>query len=228
MTYKQQGWIPPQQPQEPRQRQTRMQRNQQQAQQATQQHQAQYAQPQYQQYQQPQTQYAQPQQYQAQYQQPQYQQYQQPQAQHAQAQHAQPRHQQPQPTTQERPAKAGGFLKNRNMLLLVSAVIAFVWFIVVCSSLSAALNATPTGDELEQAAYEIGTGIGFLLQLPFLVVAFIGTVFNWLGWLLNKKGFALTAGILFSVCLVLGFGNALGYIPCVVLAFVGYAKMKKK
>lgn len=245
MTYNQQGWIPPQQPQ---QRRSRVQRAQEQ-QQAQVQHtqpqqyqgpQAQYAQPQ--QYQRSQAQYAQPQQYQrpqAQYAQPQ--QYQQPRQQYQQPQYAQPQQYQQYQTQYERPqqerqarqpsaSKLGGvgaFLGKRSKVLLVGSVIAVLWFVIVCSSFADLMNAAPVGDEMEQAAYEIGTSIGLMLQMPFLIVAFIGTVFHCLAWLLNKKGFALTAGILFCVALPLGLGNALGYIPCIVLAFVGYSKLKK-
>ena len=120
------------------------------------------------------------------------------------------------------------FFAQRDKVLMVSAIIDIVWFIVVCSSFASLMNATPSGDEMDQLAHEIGTSIGFALQIPFLITSFLGIVFNVIGWLISKKGFALTAGILFSVSFFLSIGNAIGYIPCLVLCFIGYARLKKQ
>jgi hypothetical protein len=120
------------------------------------------------------------------------------------------------------------FFAQRDKVLMVSAIIAIVWFIIVCSSFASLLNATPSGDEMDQLAHEIGTSIGFALQIPFLITSFLGIVFNVIGWLISKKGFALTAGILFSVSFFLSIGNAIGYVPCLVLCFIGYSRLKKQ
>lgn len=111
---------------------------------------------------------------------------------------------------------------------MASWIIALIWFIVVCSSFASLMSATPTGSDAEQLGQEIGTAIGFVLQIPFLITSFLGLVFNLLGWGLSKKGFALTAGILFSVSFFLSIGNGFGYIPCLVLCFIGYSRLKKR
>lgn len=118
--------------------------------------------------------------------------------------------------------------KRRNTQLFVSAVIATIWFIIVCVSLADAMKPTATQDEWAQLGQEIGASLGLVLQLPFLIVAFMGTVFNWLAWIFIKKGFAMTCGILYCVSVLLSFFNALGYIPCIVLSFIGYANLKSK
>ena len=120
------------------------------------------------------------------------------------------------------------FFAQRDKVLMVSAIIAIVWFIVVCSSFASLMNATPSGDEMDQLAHEIGTSIGFALQIPFLITSFLGIVFNVIGWLISKKGFARTAGILFSVSVFRSIGNAIVYIPWLVLCFIGYARLKKQ
>ena len=114
------------------------------------------------------------------------------------------------------------------MVLLVSAIFAAVWFIIVCSGFADLMNATPTGTEAEQLGQEIGTAIGFVLQIPFLIVAFIGIVFNWLSWFMSKRGFAITAGVLFSVSVLLSIGNGFAYILCLILCFVGASRLKKR
>ncbi|MBQ8537700.1 MAG: hypothetical protein IJ461_09905 [Clostridia bacterium] len=135
------------------------------------------------------------------------------------------------PQAQRRPrSQQQGFAPQtlqRNKLLLISGIIAAIWFIVVCSSFASLMNAPSAGDEWDQMAYEIGTGIGLAMQVPFLIAAFIAAVFNWLAWFTSKKGFALTAGILFGVAFLLGIGNGFGFIPCIILSFMGYAKLKK-
>ena len=146
--------------------------------------------------------------------QPQYQQYQQP-------AYRIPQQYQTQPDYQEEKPK-------RDKVLLVSAIIAVVWFIIVCTSFADLMNATPTGTEAEQLGQEIGTAIGFVMQIPFLIVSFIGIVFNWLSWFMSKRGFAITAGVLFSVSVFLSIGNAIGYIPCLILCFVGASRLKKR
>ena len=163
---------------------------------------------------------------QTQYQPPQYQQAQYQQYQQAQYQQPQQYQQYQQPAYYEAP-EAVGFFKRRNNLLLASAIVAVLALVLVLSNFASILNAPPAADEFEQAAYEIGTSIGIIAQMPFLIVAFIGTVFNWLAWFMGKKGFALTAAILFCVAVPLGVGNGLPYIICIVLAFMGYAKLKK-
>ncbi len=127
------------------------------------------------------------------------------------------------PFVQEEPKKA-----QKNKLLLISAAIAAAWFVFVCIGFGSAGSQTPAGDEFEQAAYEIGTALGIMLQLPSLILSFLGTIFNWVAWGGNRKGFALTAGILFSVAFLMGIGNFFGYIPCIVLCFVGYSQLRKE
>ena len=146
-----------------------------------------------------------------------------------QPQYQQPTYQAPQQYTQPYPQEQYQAQKpKRDMVLLVSAIFAVVWYIIVCSGFASLMNATPTGTEAEQLGQELGTSIGLMLQIPFLITAFIGIVFNWLSWLMSKRGFAITAGVLFSVSVFLSIGNAIGYIVCLVLCFVGASRLKKQ
>ena len=117
--------------------------------------------------------------------------------------------------------------KKRSKALLVGAIIAVVWFAIVCSSFSDLLQPVETSDEWEQMGHEIGTSIGLVLQLPFLIVSFIALLLNWLAWILKSRGMAIACGVLYCVSLLLSVFNALGYIPCIVLSFVGSSKLKK-
>lgn len=172
---------------------------------------------------QPQQQYQPVQQYPQQYQYQQPQQYQQPVYQSA-----------PNPLYREEPQQVqrkGGladFFKRRDVLLLIAAIICTVWLLISYNTIGGLLEANQPGETAEELGAAVGTAIGAAMTIPFFILAFIGQVFNWLGWIFNRRGFALTAGILYCVSLVFGFSYGLGIIPCIVLAFIGYARLKKK
>lgn len=175
-------------------------------------------------------------------------QYQQPLQQYRQVQPVQPPQQygqqagnfQPyQPPVYQRPAyqpqpvqrKGGGvadFFKRRDVVVLICAIICTAWLLISYNTIGGMLDAAPTGDTAEELGAALGTAIGAAMTIPFFIIAFIGQVFNWVAWLTSRKGFALTAGILYCVSLLFGFSYGLGMIPCIVLAFVGYARLKKR
>lgn len=156
-------------------------------------------------------------------------QYQQPQPVYQQPvyQQPQPMYQQPQPV-ERRGDGLAAFFKRRDVVLLISAIVCTVWLLISYTIIGDMLNAAPTGDSAEELGAALGTAIGAAMTIPFFVIAFIGQVFNWVAWLTSRRGFALTAAILYCVSLLFGFSYGLGIIPCVVLAFVGYARLKKR
>lgn len=151
----------------------------------------------------------------------------------------QPAYQPPQPVYQQpqeyyaQPVERRGnglaaFFKRRDMVLLIGAALALAWLIFSYMSVAEVVNSVPTGDSAEALGAQVGTALGLALLVPYFIVTALGVIFDWLGWLLNKRGFALTAAILFCVALPLGIGNAVGLIPSIVLGFVGYARLKKR
>lgn len=144
----------------------------------------------------------------------------------------QPVYQQPAYQQPEKVQRSGGgflaFIKRRDVVVLIGAILCTVWLLISYTVIGDMLNAAPTGDTAEELGEALGTAIGAALTIPFFILAFIGQVFNWVAWLTSRKGFALTAGILYCVSLLFGFSYGLGMIPCIVLAFVGYARLKKR
>jgi len=133
------------------------------------------------------------------------------------------------PTIFERAGNAiTAFFDRRDVVVMISAVICTVWLAISYSVIGDMLNANQPGDTAEELGAALGTAIGAAMTIPFFIIAFIGQVFNWVAWLTSRKGFALTAGILYCVSLLFGFTYGLGMIPCIVLAFVGYARLKKR
>ena len=159
-----------------------------------------------------------------------------------QPQQVQPAYQQPQPARpvyqqpQEydaRPVerKESGlvaFFKRRDVVLLISAVICTVWLYVSYTIIGDLLNANQPGDTAAELGAALGTAIGAAMTIPFFILAFAGQVFNWVAWLTSRRGLALTAAILYCVSLLFGFSYGLGIIPCAVLGFIGYARLKKQ
>lgn len=118
--------------------------------------------------------------------------------------------------------------KGKDMVLLASAIISTAWLIISLFAVAGELKNPLVGeDEIEKLGYMIGTYLGLAIMIPYFLLTAIGAIFNWVAYGTGGKGFALTAGILFSVSLLFGFSFIIGIIPCVVLSFVGYARLKK-
>lgn len=140
-----------------------------------------------------------------------------------------------QPAYQQEPQpmqrKGGGvadFFRRRDVVVLISAIICTAWLLISYTIIGDMLNANQPGDTAEELGAALGTAIGAAMTIPFFILAFIGQVFNWVAWFTSRKGFVLTAGILYCVSLLFGFSYGLGMIPCIVLAFIGYARLKKR
>lgn len=116
----------------------------------------------------------------------------------------------------------------RNNFALISAIIATLWMIVSISAFSNIASTVPTGNSAEAIGSQIGATIGIISQMPYLILMGLGIIFDWIGYWANKQGFILTSAILFCVALLFSIFNGLGLIPCFILDFIGYSKMKKE
>lgn len=91
---------------------------------------------------------------------------------------------------------------QRNDFLLISAVLSFLWLIFSYH--------LPLG-ELNKESVPL-----LIMMVPYFFSTFSGVVFNWAGWLLNRKDFIISAIILFIVALLLAFPKSLGLIPIII------------
>ena len=114
--------------------------------------------------------------------------------------------------------------KKRPIILLIAAIIATICFVYVVSYMSGTTSKMDNMSSAEKA----GTSIAMGLASPSVIVSGIATLFTWLGFFFNMKGFALTAGILFAVAMVLMVTWFMFNVVQMVLCFIAYAKMKKK
>ncbi|MDQ0149104.1 hypothetical protein ACFO6R_05840 [Eubacterium multiforme] len=104
--------------------------------------------------------------------------------------------------------------------LLVGAIIGTVYAIFLIAHFGSAIAGT--SDVAEQA----GAAIATALVTPHMILVVLAVIFNWVSYFTNKRGFALTAGILYSVAGVMFLIYVLFVVPSLVLSFVGYSKLK--
>lgn len=111
--------------------------------------------------------------------------------------------------------------KKRSVLLLVAGIIGLAYMIYSIVYWSGANSGS------SDAAEAIGTGIATALVMPHLVCTGIAVIFNVLAWTMNNRSFALVAGILYAVALVLFFTYFMFVVVEMILCFVSFARMKK-
>lgn len=111
--------------------------------------------------------------------------------------------------------------KKLNKLLLISFILGAVYLIY------SAVYWTGAAGSGDNAAEQIGAGIATALVMPHLICTVIAVIFNALGVFMNKRGFALTGAILYTVALVLFPVYFMFVIVQMVLSYIGFAKMKK-
>ncbi|MBP3885206.1 MAG: hypothetical protein J6D54_09770 [Olsenella sp.] len=73
---------------------------------------------------------------------------------------------------------------------------------------------------------QAGAAIASAIVMPHLVLTLLAVIFNALGYALSKRPFALVAGILYSVAMVLFPPYFFFVIVQAILSYVAFAKMK--
>ena len=110
--------------------------------------------------------------------------------------------------------------KKRSKLLLISAIIGTLYALYIIIYFSLSLNSN-------DAAEAVGAAIATALVMPHMILVVLAVIFNWVGYGTNKRGLALTGGILYSVAGVVFLMYIFFVIPSLVLSFVGFAKLKQ-
>lgn len=109
---------------------------------------------------------------------------------------------------------------KRSKLLLISAIIGTLYSIYVVTYFA---GVGGDGD----VAKSIGGAIATALVMPHMILVVLATIFNWLGYSGNKRGFALTGAILYTVAGVAFPLYLMFVVPSLVLSFIGFAKLKQ-
>lgn len=116
-----------------------------------------------------------------------------------------------------------GVKSRRSVVLLIAAIIGTICSVLLFGGMN---NVLTTMDGMS-GAETAGTAIGLTIVTPSIMVAAIGTILAWVGWGTRKRGFALAAGILYSVAIVLMIPYFMFYIIEMILSYVAYGTMKR-
>lgn len=111
--------------------------------------------------------------------------------------------------------------KKRSTALLISAILGVAYSLYLIAYFSGVIG----GSESESEA--LGAGIATALVTPHMVCVVIAAIFNVLGWVNNKRNFALVGAILYCVSAVLFLVYAMFVLPSIILSFVGFTRLKK-
>lgn len=109
---------------------------------------------------------------------------------------------------------------KKSKCLIISAILGIIYSIYLLSYFGSVLT---NG----QGAEAVGDAIATAMVTPHMICVVLAAIFNLLGALLNKAGFALTGGILYSVAGVLFLPYIFFVIPMIILSFVGFSSIKK-
>lgn len=111
-------------------------------------------------------------------------------------------------------------MKKKSKLLLVAWIIGAAYILYSISYWSSAGGGT-------DSAEAIGAGLATLMVMPHLLCAGVGTLFNVLAYFMRNRAFALVAGILYSVAMLLFPVYFMFTVIQAVLCYVAFARMKK-
>lgn len=104
---------------------------------------------------------------------------------------------------------------KRSVILLIASLIATACFVYIISYMN------------NTAGTSTGANIAMAMATPSVICSGFGTFFAWLGWFSRHRGFALAAGILFAVAIVLMLPWAMFNVVQMILCFIAFATMKK-
>jgi len=113
---------------------------------------------------------------------------------------------------------------KKSKILLIAAIVGTICAIILFSASNNYLNENINKTD----GSEVGSVIGVAITMPSMILSAIGTIFAWVGFGTNKRGFALTSGILYAVAIVLMIPWFMFNIIQMVLSFVAYGTMGKK
>lgn len=119
-----------------------------------------------------------------------------------------------------------GFGKGKKSVALIIAAVLSALYMVYSTWYwfgGGAASQVGTG-----AAAQLGGAIAVALVAPHLVATFVAFVFNVLALFMDRAGFALVAGILYAVAMVLFIAYFMFVVIQTVLCFVAYAKMCRR
>lgn len=110
--------------------------------------------------------------------------------------------------------------KKKSKLALIALILSVLYAIYLVSYFTGAVT-----NETDSAA-AVGAGLASVIVMPHLIAVVIGAITNAIGYFFSSRGFILSAGILYTVALVLFPMYFMFVIIQLILCFVAYVRMK--
>ena len=112
---------------------------------------------------------------------------------------------------------------KKNKTMVISMVLAIIWTVI---SLYGYIDAGSIVNSTD-AAEAFGGMVGMAMITPYMIVAFVGTILHVVGAVVYKPGLTLSGLICECVSILLMVTWGFGFIPTIILGFIGYSKMRK-
>ena len=106
---------------------------------------------------------------------------------------------------------------KRSKVLLAAAIVATISLVAVITYMLYPMVSNP----------ETAAKTSFFFFMLFSLTTLLAFIFTWVGYGTNRRGFALTAGILYAIAMVLTLPLFFFNIVQMVLCFVAYGTMRK-
>lgn len=112
-------------------------------------------------------------------------------------------------------------MKKRSALLLIAGVLGILYLLYSVSYWTSVNDGSGTAEA-------IGAGIATAIVFPHLICAGVAVISNVLAFFMRHRAFALVAGILYSVAMILFPLYFMFTVIQAILCYIAFARMKKE
>src|SRR6056297_1647924 len=109
---------------------------------------------------------------------------------------------------------------KRSKVMFTSAILGSLYLIYIVYYFFNEVGTT-------QGAEQMGAALATTVVLPHIVLLALAVIMNWVGFFMNVKWGAISAGVLYSVSGVIFLLYIIFVIPMIILSFVGVSKIGK-
>ena len=114
--------------------------------------------------------------------------------------------------------------QKRSKALLVSGILGLIYSLLLIRFFVAYFFVGVISNVDVEKAISL---IAVIIVIPHMILFVLATIFNWISYIKNKRGFALTAGILYLISAIIFPIDMIFVVPSIIFSFIGYFTLKK-
>ncbi|EGT3616330.1 hypothetical protein FHH43_08800 [Clostridium perfringens] len=114
--------------------------------------------------------------------------------------------------------------QKRSKALLVSGILGLIYSLLLIRFFAAYFFVGVISNVDVEKAISL---IAVIIVIPHMILFVLATIFNWVSYIKNKRGFALTAGILYLISAIIFPIDMIFIVPSMIFSFIGYFTLKK-